>query len=111
MPEEKLALLVSLSSEPLDHFKDDEVEGVDLDTEEDDKAVKGQKKRADATDQNSKACLEDGVLRTYEDHEESVYVTAWSSSDPWTFASLSFDGRLVINQVPRDVKFKILNLV
>lgn len=38
-------------------------------------------------------------------------LTFRSSADPWTFASLSYDGRLVVNQVPRAVKFKILNLV
>ena len=47
----------------------------------------------------------------FDDHEESVYAVEWSSADPWTFASLSYDGRLVINHVPRSVKFRILNLV
>ena len=60
---------------------------------------------------SSGAVLEDGILKTFEDHEESVYVAAWSAVDPWTFASLSYDGRLVVNHVPRSVKFKILNLV
>ena len=55
--------------------------------------------------------LEDGVIKTFEDHEESVYAAAWSSADPWTLASISYDGRMVVNQVPREVKFKILNLV
>ena len=55
--------------------------------------------------------LEDGIIQSYDDHEDSVYVAEWSSADPWTFASLSYDGRLVVNQVPRNVKFKILNLV
>ena len=55
--------------------------------------------------------LADGVIQSYDDHEDSVYVAEWSSADPWTFASLSYDGRLVVNQVPRNVKFKILNLV
>ena len=57
------------------------------------------------------SALEDGVIKTFEDHEESVYAAAWSAADPWTFASISYDGRMVVNQVPRDVKFKILNLV
>lgn len=33
---------------------------------------------------------------------------AWSSSDPWTFASLSYDGRVAINTVSSQVKYKIL---
>ena len=52
--------------------------------------------------------LEDRVVGTYEEHEDSVYSVAWSSADPWLFASLSYDGRLVINRVPRQTKYKIL---
>nr|ADD38232.1 Protein TSSC1 [Lepeophtheirus salmonis] len=55
--------------------------------------------------------IEDGIIKAYTDHEDSVYRAEWSHVDPWTFASLSYDGRLVINQVPRGVKLKILNLV
>ena len=59
----------------------------------------------------SNTVLADGVIQSFDDHEDSVYVAEWSSADPWTFASLSYDGRLVVNQVPRNIKFKILNLV
>ena len=51
---------------------------------------------------------QDGVIATYEEHEDSVYAVDWSSADPWVFASLSYDGRLVINRVPRAEKYKIL---
>lgn len=54
--------------------------------------------------------LEDGLIQTFYDHEDSVYTAEWSTADPWTFASLSYDGRLVIGHVPRSVKYKILNL-
>lgn len=50
----------------------------------------------------------DKVVKLYEEHEDSVYVVEWSSVEPWVFASLSYDGRLVINKVPRDEKYKIL---
>lgn len=56
----------------------------------------------------SKEKLEDGVIRRYEEHEDSVYAVEWSSADPWTFASLSYDGRLVINKVPREYKYQIM---
>lgn len=56
----------------------------------------------------SKEKLEDGVVRSYEEHEDSVYAVEWSSADPWTFASLSYDGRLVINKVPLKYKYQIL---
>ena len=52
--------------------------------------------------------LADGILATYDQHEDSVYSVEWSVADPWTFASLSYDGRLVINKVQKTVKYKIL---
>lgn len=52
--------------------------------------------------------LQDSVIATYEEHEDSVYAVDWSSADPWLFASLSYDGRLVINRVPRALKYHIL---
>lgn len=55
-----------------------------------------------------KGRLADGILATYDQHEDSIYSVEWSVADPWTFASLSYDGRLVINKVPKTVKYKIL---
>lgn len=52
--------------------------------------------------------LTDGVVHTYEEHEDSVYAVEWSLADPWVFASLSYDGRLIIGHVPRTEKYKIL---
>jgi hypothetical protein len=46
--------------------------------------------------------------KAYDEHEESVYVAEWSAADPWVFASLSYDGRFVINRVPREIKYRIL---
>ncbi|SCM25220.1 protein TSSC1, putative [Plasmodium chabaudi adami] len=48
------------------------------------------------------------LIKTYSDHEESVYKGAWSKTDAWVFASLSYDGRCVINSVPTEEKYKIL---
>ena len=84
--------MTSISSEPFGHLEDDL-------NEEGDSNKKGE------------VTLQDGVIKTYDDHEDSVYAAEWSCADPWTFASLSYDRRLVINQVPRSVKFRILNLV
>lgn len=56
----------------------------------------------------AKEPLKDSVVSTYEEHEDSVYAAEWSSADPWLFASLSYDGRLVINRVPRALKYRIL---
>ncbi|CAG9570928.1 unnamed protein product [Danaus chrysippus] len=52
--------------------------------------------------------LEDGVLQSYEQHEDSVYCAEWSAAEPWSFASLSYDARLVISRVPLHFKYKIL---
>jgi WD40 repeat protein len=50
----------------------------------------------------------DGRVHAYDEHEDSTYCVAWSASDPWAFASLSYDGRLVVNKVPKNVKYKVL---
>ena len=50
----------------------------------------------------------DEVIHCYEEHEDSVYSAVWSAADAWVFASLSYDGRLVINHVPSQEKFSIL---
>ena len=52
----------------------------------------------------------DSVVKEYEEHEDSVYCVEWSGIDPWVFASLSYDGRLVINHVPNKEKFHILTI-
>jgi len=54
------------------------------------------------------AIAADVLVRSYDHHDEAVYGLAWSAADAWTFASLSFDGRLVINHVPSPEKYKIL---
>jgi WD40 repeat protein len=50
----------------------------------------------------------DGLIAMYEEHEDSVYSVEWSSADPWLFASVSYDGRFILNHVPRETKFSIL---
>ncbi len=50
----------------------------------------------------------DEVIAKYEEHEDSVYSAVWSAADAWIFASLSYDGRLIVNHVPQQEKFTIL---
>ena len=50
----------------------------------------------------------DGQVSLYDEHEESCYAVAWSARDPWVFASTSYDGRVAINHVPRNVKYRII---
>ncbi|CDW57742.1 protein TSSC1 [Trichuris trichiura] len=54
--------------------------------------------------------LADGIVKVYNDHEESVYCCEWSACDPWLFASLSYDGRLVVSRVPRYAKYRVLQI-
>ncbi|XP_055530566.1 EARP-interacting protein homolog [Wyeomyia smithii] len=60
----------------------------------------------DETD--GKEYLADGLLQTFDQHEDSVYCVEWSTTDPWLFASLSYDGRVVISRVPKQYKYQIL---
>lgn len=55
-----------------------------------------------------KTHLTDGLLETFDQHEESVYCVEWSASDPWVFASVSFDGRVVVSRIPKKYKYQIL---
>ena len=50
--------------------------------------------------------LVDGQVSLYDEHEDSCYAVAWSLGDPWLFASSSYDGRVSINTVPRNVKVR-----
>lgn len=47
----------------------------------------------------SKKPEESLLLKSYEDHDESVYSVAWSAGDAFTFASLSYDqnSRVVVS--------------
>ena len=50
----------------------------------------------------------DALVRRFEEHEDSVYAVAWSACDAWIFASLSLDGRVVVNHTPSVEKYRIL---
>ncbi|XP_055383625.1 EARP-interacting protein homolog [Condylostylus longicornis] len=56
----------------------------------------------------TKKVMPDGLLQTFDQHEDSVYCAEWSSVDPWIFASLSYDGRMIISKVPKQYKYQIL---
>lgn len=46
--------------------------------------------------------IEDKLIHSYSDHEDSIYSITWSNNtdNPWLFASVSYDGRVIINRVP-----------
>lgn len=51
--------------------------------------------------------LGDEIINVYEEHDDSVYTAEWAT-DPWIFASLGYESRLVINKVPKTEKYNIL---
>lgn len=57
--------------------------------------------------QDNKQILSDGPLQWCE-HEDSVYCAEWAPAEPWIFASLSYDGRLLISRVKRSLKYQIM---
>eukprot|EP00922_Rhytidocystis_sp_ex-Travisia-forbesii_P045020 GHVS01067111.1.p1 GENE.GHVS01067111.1~~GHVS01067111.1.p1 ORF type:complete len:411 (-),score=67.12 GHVS01067111.1:366-1598(-) len=48
------------------------------------------------------------LFKVYEGHEDSIYGFCWSSSDAWSFASLSHEGRVMFGEVPAEQKYRIL---
>uniref|UniRef100_A0A1I8H6G9 WD_REPEATS_REGION domain-containing protein n=2 Tax=Macrostomum lignano TaxID=282301 RepID=A0A1I8H6G9_9PLAT len=82
----------SISSEPVLSLDDD------LDDDDDDDDRRQQQPELD----------EDRTVSVVEEHEDSVYAAVWCATDPWLFASLSYDGRLVISHVPKSEKYRIL---
>ncbi|XP_050537458.1 EARP-interacting protein homolog [Daktulosphaira vitifoliae] len=55
-----------------------------------------------------KTSLDDKVIAVCDQHEDSVYCVEWSAANSWILASLSYDGRLLLNKVPKDEQLKIL---
>lgn len=43
-------------------------------------------------------------VHAYTEHEDSVYGLAWSPKQPWMFASISYDGRVMVSSVPPSVR-------
>ena len=65
-------------------------------------------RRSSSGEAGGGGALDTLITRFDEAHEESVYSVAWSVAEAWTFASLSCDGRMVVNTVPSTEKYKIL---
>lgn len=59
-------------------------------------------------DVNTKVSIEDKIIATCDQHEDSVYCVEWSAANSWILASLSYDGRLLLNKVPKDEQLRIL---
>src|SRR5690606_36762149 len=62
----------SIASQPYGHLIEDELD------EDEDGTIKGLLA--------SKHPRADGLIKTYVDHEDSVYAIEWSPNEPWIFA-------------------------
>ncbi|GMT28363.1 hypothetical protein PFISCL1PPCAC_19660, partial [Pristionchus fissidentatus] len=73
-------------------------------------SISSDAKESHDDDGEERVILSDGPLERIDEHEDSIYACAWSTSDPWTFASLSFDGRILISHVNREHKYALMKL-
>lgn len=51
---------------------------------------------------------EDAIVKSYDEHEDSIYSVAWSHSTAWVFASIANNSNIIVNMVPTAEKYKIL---
>lgn len=58
-------------------------------------------------DSTGKLSRKDRLIQTFEEHEDSVYSISWATS-AWIFASLSYEGRVVVSHVPTEYSDAIL---
>lgn len=49
----------------------------------------------------------DSLVQKYE-LEDSVHSVEWTACEAWVFAGLSYNGSLILQQVPANEKYKIL---
>lgn len=68
-----------------------------------------QGEKGGALDATSRHAALDHHVRSFTDHEDGITALAWSCADAnsWLFASLSYDGRVIVNRVP-DAEVKLL---
>lgn len=105
--------VASLSSATLHHYTSSEsgTEGTAPSEKERKLAkTKGSKSNIASGSEKDKKhnMMADATLKLLDQHEDSVYSCAWSRADPWIFASLSYDGRIIVNSVPSEEKYKII---
>lgn len=50
----------------------------------------------------------DQAVKVHLDHLDTVTGLAWSSTGAWVYASLSYTGRVAVNKVPNQEKYRVL---
>ena len=63
---------------------------------------------APVLDADSNETSRDARIQTHTNYDDAVYGCAWSACDAWTYATMSYDGTIAVNQVPASEKYKIL---
>jgi len=86
----------TISSAPLLTLEDDEA---------DDPAMTPSHGTTTTTTTNSSS---PNILVSRLERMNSVYATAWGSTDAWIYVSATYDGNVVLNHVPSKEKYKIL---
>jgi hypothetical protein len=51
---------------------------------------------------------EDGIVKLYDEHEDSINNICWSNATAWVFASVCINSNIIVNLVPIAEKYKIL---
>eukprot|EP00697_Spironema_sp_BW2_P005398 gnl/Spiro4/17537_TR9341_c0_g1_i1.p1 gnl/Spiro4/17537_TR9341_c0_g1~~gnl/Spiro4/17537_TR9341_c0_g1_i1.p1 ORF type:complete len:371 (-),score=55.33 gnl/Spiro4/17537_TR9341_c0_g1_i1:184-1266(-) len=59
-------------------------------------------------DDAAKQPEKDGLIQMFEEFEDSIYSIAWSVCDAWIFASVSYEGSVIVNHVPASEMYKIV---
>jgi len=100
--------LSSISSAPLLEVDDDDENASKEDESAESEERASLSRGGTPTDSVVGSSSDDGLVKFFDDHSESVYSVAWGATNAWIFASLSYDGNFVVNHVPSSEKYKIL---
>ena len=101
----------SISSAPLlelDEAEGGEVSGAGEGASGDGQSAPGTSELQPARHRAEPRLAADAALRVQRDNGESVCAIAWSMRTAWVYASLSYDGKVIVSQVPSAEKYKIL---
>lgn len=102
--------LPSIASNPVSatNFSDDET--ISPSTSDHASSESSSSMKSGGSKKKIKQQAKDCLLRTIDEHEESVYGAAWSRKSPWIYATVSYDGKVLIHTVPQSEKDRILAL-
>lgn len=89
-------------------FHESSLSSGDIYSAADDSALQGSDDEGGDGVEDGEHKLADGEVIAALEEDDAVYAAVWSAAEPWVYSSLSIDGRLHVQHVPREVKFQIL---